>query len=79
MKLVINRKLVFDKAETKEEILKEYSVYHKTMQDFIIIEPQKVVLDEFDMNVLFDEVIWNTPISVTPLGGKGCDFCLTID
>jgi len=47
----------------------------------VIINVQKITLDEFDMNSLFDGVLNNLfklKIDYANLGGAGCDFALLI-
>ena len=46
----------------------------------LIIYPQKVTLDEIAMNHLFVAVLseFENNIEYAPLGGKGCDFSISI-
>lgn len=80
MKLLINKDLlIYDFNKDYIDLLKQYSVYHSINSDHIKIPVQKIVLDEYDMNILFDEILYGVDVRVTPLGGAGCDFCLIID
>lgn len=83
MKLLINKELTLDDFNEDDKyqlkLLKRFSVYHVSYSDHIKLPVQKIVLDEYDMNVLFDEILYGVGVRVTPLGGAGCDFCLTID
>ena len=83
MKLLINKELTLDDFNEDDKyqlkLLKGFSVYHVAYSDHIKLPVQKIVLDEYDMNILFDEILYGVDVRVTPLGGSGCDFCLTID
>lgn len=73
-----------EKLEEFEDILKSYTVFFTSNINessyYIHIEAQKVVLDEYDMNNLFFNVLSNFKIKLeyAALGGEGCDFCLKV-
>ena len=72
----------FSEAHT---LLDSYSVSHRisisTSKIELILYQQKITLDEFAMNNLFFNVIYryfDFDLFYYGLGGKGCDFSLTI-
>jgi hypothetical protein len=96
MKLIIDKEIKSYKpigslAKYKDllTIMQEnYCVYNKIIVGdnhiTIIIEPQKIVLDEIDMNTLmyeyFSKIMVNLPtLSYIALGGAGCDFSMRMD
>lgn len=69
----------YKQIDTK--ILEEFSVQYKTFEDNdeVVIVPQKIDLEQEDMNTLFDEVFYDdVNIVYVNLGGRGCDFCISI-
>lgn len=67
-----------------EETLNRFGVHYQTVMDSttcaITIPVQKIVLDEYNMNTLFHEVLCFIEHSLiyAPLGGEGCDFAVEI-
>lgn len=87
MKLLIQTDLVdTDLAGadyTKEVIdfLKTFSIWCKEVDGKLVIPAQKVTLDEWHMNELFNEYLMYLPgvsLKYAPLGGAGCDFTLEL-
>ena len=79
MKLLINREFCIP-ASSNREVLKKFSIWHTIEEDGIRVEVQKVVLDEIDMNELFDECLYSVGdlIRYWNLGGAGCEFSIGI-
>lgn len=82
MKAIIDYDIIVNEARVDKSLLKKYSVEFKIENGkTLIIEPQKISLDEIAMNHLFSEVFYycnNLEISYCPLGGKGCEFSIDI-
>lgn len=82
----IDTKDAFDEYfKDREEILKEFTVFFKSdLNDKsyqITIDPQKVNLDEINMNTLFFDVLNdfdNLQLKYSPLGGEGCEFAMKL-
>lgn len=75
MILYIEHDIIRGKCDT--QILKDRSVYHKIADSgCVVITPQKIILDEYDMNILFDEAFYDCIIEYINLGHE--DFCLQI-
>ena len=53
-----------------DNILKECSIRYKVQDNFVIIEEQKVTLDEFKMNELFDTGLSGYAIEYGYYGGQ---------
>lgn len=94
MKLLINVDLEIygdvpsDVIDSIKEICEKFSVWckeHNPEEQLpLVIMAQKVVLDEYDMNELFYEVISNVDMAYKTtrygaLGSAGCDFTVVID
>ena len=62
----------------EDNILQECTVLYDYKDGFIIIREQKVVLDEFKMNELFDEVFSEYDIEYGYYGGAGCEFSISV-
>lgn len=82
MKLLIQTDLV-DTAYAKEvmSFLRTFSIWFREENGKLIIPAQKVTLDEWAMNELFNEYLMYLPgitIQYAPLGGSGCDFALEL-
>lgn len=82
MKLLIQTDLV-DTDYTKDVIrfLRTFSIWFREENRKLIIPAQKVTLDEWAMNELFNEYLMYLPvitIQYAPLGGAGCDFALRL-
>jgi hypothetical protein len=47
----------------------------------LVITVQKITLTEYDMNLLFYEILATIPLSIkyAGLGGAGCDFALSVE
>jgi hypothetical protein len=70
------------------ELLEKFSRYNvsvvKNINDtrHVMIVPQKITLDEVQMNDLLNEIQESSEIDIefvfTPLGGLGCEFCVTL-
>ena len=75
-----------DFIENEGAILDEFCIHHTFVNNYtscyLLIYPQKVSLDEFNMNTLFSDVLrsFDTPYSLEYawLGGKGCEFSLRL-
>ena len=79
MILYIRDELKVDIDDIDENyILKEYSIKNRIEGEFVVIEEQKVTLDEFKMNELFDDCLSGFVIEYGYYGGYGCDFSLSI-
>ena len=73
-------------VESCKEILEDFSVQHSFVNNYtscsLILNVQKIVLDEIDMNTLFYEVLsqFDTDFKITysTLGGEGCDFSMRL-
>jgi len=78
MKAIITKDIIIGNDENDLDLLNMMSVQHKINNDEIIIIPQKIVLDEKDMNWLFSEVFIDCKIEYCWLGGQGCDFAIQI-
>jgi hypothetical protein len=64
--------------DNNDNILRECSIRYKVQDNFVIIEEQKVTLDEFKMNELFDDGLAGFSIKYGYYGGAGCDFSIRI-
>lgn len=72
-------KIKIDLTEYDEDnILKRCSIRYKLEDNLIVIEDQKVTVDEFVMNELFDDLLCGFAITYGGYGGAGCDFSLSI-
>ena len=87
MILYIEEEIIFNKNYTSTEIFKEFSVTfkiskyleeHGSDEDFIVVQPQKITLDEFKMNELVEAYFDNFNFEYGNYGGAGCDFSLTL-
>ena len=73
-------------VERCKEILEYFSVQHSFVNNYtscsLILDVQKIVLDDVDMNTLFYEVLsqFDTDFKITysTLGVKGCDFSMRL-
>jgi hypothetical protein len=89
MKLYITERLIFKSQNVAEEeiqaqeivdyLREDFTIFSKVREDgFIEIEQQKVTLDEFKMNELFDQIFYIFKIEYGYMGGIGCDFNLKV-
>ena len=79
MKLLIDRKIELPEYNVGTiEILNRFSVNY-IKNEVLIISPQKVTINEINMNTLFSEVLFGIPISYGFIGGEGCEFSLRIE
>ena len=79
MILYIREEIKIKEEDIEEDnILQECTVLYNYKDGFITIKEQKVVLDEFKMNELFDEVFSGYAIEYGYYGGAGCDFSLSV-
>ena len=79
--------LLDEEVESLRDLFKRFSI-HATVENSesmfsVVINPQKVVISEWNMNTLFAEVIndffWNEyTLDYAMSGGEGCDFALRI-
>ena len=67
-----------------EKLLKDFSIYHKFNHTEtgceLAIPVQKIVLDEWQMNHFFHDVLFyfKYRVDYAHLGGEGCDFSLDV-
>lgn len=81
MKAIIDYDIIVNEARVSKSILRKYSVWFKVHDGILTIAPQKIRLEDENMNHLFSEVFYycnNLEISYCPLGGKGCEFSIDI-
>lgn len=87
MKLLIQTDLVdtdlagIDYTKEVIDFLKTFSIGCKEVDGKLVIPAQKVTLDEWRMNELFNEYLMYLPrvsIKYAALGGTGCDFALEL-
>jgi hypothetical protein len=75
MIVYIKNSIKWDIDDYIKEIFDEFSISYKNN----IIIPQKIVLNEQDVNILFSEVFMDdVKIKYGFYGGEGCDFSITI-
>ena len=60
----------------------QYAFVNNYMHCSLTLYEQKIVLDEYNMNTLFFDVLGSFDndccIRYVPLGGAGCDFCIEL-
>lgn len=71
-------RIEIDPEDFDNSLLKECTVLHKVIDNFVEIKEQKCVLDEVTMNQLFDEILSGFAIKYGYNGGAGCDFSISI-
>ena len=60
-------------------MIRDIGFFYNEIKEYIFLEEQKIVLNEQNMNILFDEILNNcVKIEYANLGGRGCDFSLSI-
>jgi len=80
MKLIISQSIYkHDLSKEQKKLLKKFSVKFEDNEGEIIIIPQKVTLDELDMNHLVSEFFLNENIRYAWIGGEGCEFALLME
>lgn len=80
-----------DAAEQQDDLryllalLKQFGVCHKTVSNdtttTVTLFPQKVTLDDVDMNTLFFEALhpcFPYRMEYSPMGGRGCEFAIRL-
>lgn len=81
MKIIIKDKILVgnENIEYHIELLKYYSIHFEINSDGLIeIGEQKITLDEIDVNELFFEIFYDSKIEYCAIGGKGCEFSISI-
>tara|TARA_B100000700_G_scaffold178953_1_gene197623 strand:- start:16808 stop:17341 length:534 start_codon:yes stop_codon:yes gene_type:complete len=84
MKTIINQELRLNNAnfnDQKRQLLNDFNIFFKETPTEILIQEQKIVLNEIDMNTFFYEILFfnnQFDIDFSPLGGKGCEICFNI-
>jgi hypothetical protein len=80
MILLINTELIteYDVGTHFYKLCKLHSIFYTTIDNQIIVPPQKITLCEIDMNHIFAEVFvyFDYELTYGNLGGFGCDFSL---
>jgi hypothetical protein len=81
MILIIKESILVKSTPAVEKCVKDFVVYNVNIGDMVRILPQKVCLNEVDMNTLFSEVFVHTDYSIgyAWIGGEGCNFSLFIE
>lgn len=76
MIMYIERNFIVTIDSSNEEILKNFDIEYKDD----VIQEQKVVLDEFDMNTFYNEFFLDQDVKMEYgfYGGEGCDFSIMI-
>lgn len=79
MKAIIEEKIVLH-GDVDTDVLYEHKIRFKSIYDYVEIYPQKIVLDEQDMNYVFGTCFDYDFIDIKycDLGGFGCDFAFEI-
>lgn len=84
MILIIENNIEIVKSYFGVETIENLGVSYNRLDhgDIVTVIPQKVVLNEVDMNTFFDEVFTYATkeviIEYAGLGGEGCDFSLSM-
>lgn len=66
-----------DRSTTLLE-LQRRCIYYKEIEEKIFIVPQKISLDEEEINVIFFNILPKVDIEYSPLGGEGCEFAISV-
>lgn len=76
MILYIENDIICDITEDNEHILDDFCIRYEND----VIKEQKIDLNEFDVNILFDEFFClnNFHLEYGDYGGEGCCFSLSI-
>lgn len=87
MKLYITEELNFNATNIVEEgtdineildFLEKFSIKSRIKDNFVFIEEQKIILDEYKMNELFDTIFYMFKIEYACDGGAGCEFNINV-
>lgn len=77
--LSCSREAVREHQEVIIEELKKFAVLTKIIDNNTLYAiPQKMVLDEFEVNEIYSEFFYHCDIEYGCYGGIGCDFSITI-
>lgn len=82
MKIILEEVITLKKEDLPDnykKTLKDFTIFYNEIKEYIFLEEQKIVLNEQNMNILFDEILNNcVKIEYANLGGRGCDFSLSV-
>ena len=84
MKAIINQELRLNNEifnDEKRQLLNDFNIFFKETPTEILIQEQKIVLNEIDMNTFFYEILFfnnQFDIEFSPLGGEGSEICFNI-
>lgn len=82
MKIILENVITIKKEDLPDnykKTLKDFSIFYNEIKEYIFLEEQKIVLNEQNMNVLFNEFLSDyVKIEYADLGGRGCDFSLRV-
>lgn len=68
-----------EESSEVQDYLNKFAIRNKYIGGgSILIEAQKITLDEVNMNDLFSNLLMDFEISYGFAGGKGCDFAITL-
>lgn len=77
---------LYEQSVELQEVCDKFCVYctidFNESSNSVTLYPQKIVLDEVNMNELFSDVIFpvfgQVKLEYSPLGGAGCDFAIRL-